>query len=1045
MSEPIFFPKKLELGDDRKEKNLSKVVCSNNMLVAVSGSSLLRWNLNDTRGKVDEIEISHQREDRVENIFLDPTGMHLLISMSDGVNFYLHGKKQVPRKVSGLDGTVESIAFDMENSSENSTKSFLAGTSQGSIYEWMIDSSGKEKTCQLVYNVGKSGQGSPMPVTSLHFCVIKTSGGGIETDGASGPRIFVAAATTSPLRLYNFIGYGNFEQIFSRYTDMTSQASPYTELPGDCDRAELHVFSFGAQAHTDMFCLGTNQGIYYGTFRIGGTSDPHDQDVLQAKLMPYDISLREEPPLCIVPTEYHFLALGFDRLQAMSRLSGALMEEEMLRVMDGSPVGLARDPVRGSLWYYSDLHVFQVETKNEDRHLWKIYLERAASGDETMFDAAYSQCRNPEHRATVTRARAEFLLAKGDLSRAATYFGRSDAASFEDVVLRLLSNVNNLHSSSSSSTVADSGDEKTRNVKYLSSAGYVSPNSALRLATTDGPELSALRIYLLEKLRTLSPSAKSQRTMICTWLCEIFLHQISMAHLNAKWATKTEPMLEDNESFPTPVSVSSRKQVSKNEGRGPFKKLEDDLTTSFKEFLADQGPYLEKATTMAVIASRSQSCNKNILLYYAQLIEDYDCVVGHYIAKENFVDALEILRNAPLEKTEQLLYKCAPILMENEPEKAVEVFLKKGRREGWDKIQISKLLPALLRYESFYSSDALEQHNFALQFLQEVLTEFKQGMQVCEPALYHTFAWFLCKYDNSKDETELCDFLGYLIESRKDELLPEGLRLQYIMNQCMRYKRKRAMVYAYQLLDDDKKAVEAALELDIELAKQVVQSCFNADKKTDLWLTIATHVVNEDVDAKRALSLIKESDGYLKIGDLLPILPDFTEIDLFKEEICSTLEASESQIEDLKTNMICLSETAEGITNELDSMKKRGFSVSSIQRCEYCIKPLFSRQFYLFPCSHGFHTDCLVKRCHSHQHLDAEQLATVKSLEVEIQELSTSMGNKGVSSRLEYLQNELDSYVAADCPLCGYVMIRSLDIPLIGEGDVAEAQSWALD
>ena len=96
---------------------------------------------------------------------------------------------------------------------------------------------------------------------------------------------------------------------------------------------------------------------------------------------------------------------------------------------------------------------------------------------------------------------------------------------------------------------------------------------------------------------------------------------------------------------------------------------------------------------MAVIASRSESSTKNLLLCHAQLIEDYDCVVGNYVAQEKFADALEILRNAPWEKTEQLLYKCAPVLMESEPEKAAEVFLSKGRQEGWDKIQISKLLP----------------------------------------------------------------------------------------------------------------------------------------------------------------------------------------------------------------------------------------------------------------------------------------------------------------------------------------------------------------
>ena len=141
-----------------------------------------------------------------------------------------------------------------------------------------------------------------------------------------------------------------------------------------------------------------------------------------------------------------------------------------------------------------------------------------------------------------------------------------------------------------------------------------------------------------------------------------------------------------------------------------------------------------------------------------------------------------------------------------------------------------------------------------------MLGDFKQSMQVCDPALYHTLAWFLCKCDDSGDETELCDFLKHLIECRRDELLPEGLRLQYVVNQCTRYGRKRALVYAHQLVDADTEAVDAALEIDIELAKELAKSCFNGDKKTDLWLTIATHAVKEDVDAKRALSLIEESE-----------------------------------------------------------------------------------------------------------------------------------------------------------------------------------------
>ena len=52
--------------------------------------------------------------------------------------------------------------------------------------------------------------------------------------------------------------------------------------------------------------------------------------------------------------------------------------------------------------------------------------------------------------------------------------------------------------------------------------------------------------------------------------------------------------------------------------------------------------------------------------------------------------------------------------------------------------------------------------------------------------------------------------------------------------------------------------------------------------------------------------------------------------------------------------------------------------------------------------------------------------------------------DKRALAQQEYLQNELDGYVAADCPLCGYLMIASLAQPLITEYDIEEAKSWSL-
>ncbi len=69
-----------------------------------------------------------------------------------------------------------------------------------------------------------------------------------------------------------------------------------------------------------------------------------------------------------------------------------------------------------------------------------------------------------------------------------------------------------------------------------------------------------------------------------------------------------------------------------------------------------------------------------------------------------------------------------------------------------------------------------------------------------------------------------------------------------------------------------------------------------------------------------------------------------------------------------------------------------------------------------------------------------------------VEELLRGLTSKGKDLSLDHraraqqeaLQLELDGYIAADCPLCGYVMIQSLTLPLVGERDAAEAKLWAI-
>jgi len=969
---------------------------NNVMVVATANCTLLRRNL-DSNGVEEEIDISRGKQDSIEHVFIDPTGNHVIVTLTNGENFYLHSRSTRPKKFSSkLQGNIESVAFERLNGTESTTRSFLAGTSAGCIYELGFDSGGKEKVCTLLHQLDVE---QPLAITSLHFDTIRG------TSPQSASRTFVMLATAKPTRLYHFFGGATFSQVFAKTTALSTA---YSELPGDIPRAELLCFNFNSSNRAQSFALMSKEGIYQGSIHLADNKTSEEGIItLDAELMPYGDYNDHEPPQAIAASAFHYVTLVYDRLVCISRLNGALVQEEMIRMADGNAIGIVKDVTKGTIWLYTDSFVFKIHVQNEDKHIWSIYLEKALAGEDNLFEVAYKHCKKKDEKAQVMKARGEFALKSGNIEQAAAYFARSGAA-FENVVLRLLS----------TGSTAASGSKTSAGVKAFN--------------VTVGPELSALRIYLMEEIELLPAGSKSQRTMICTWLCEIFLHEITMAGLTG-----------DSDA----VSGSPSRKSSSSL---------DSLIKEFKVFLKTAS--LDPATTINLICSRGTGIHRELLLAYVQIIGDYDRIVGHLIMEGLHSEALQVLAAASFERVEELIYKFSPVLIQFQPEATVNMFISKK------KLKVAKILPALLRYASCLDaqlsgkqmegdekmprldvdSSAGTKANFAVKYLSEYVANARDGRNV-EIVAFHTMLWFLVKYDAS-DESQLCAYLEDLFEMKEDGFFARlKINYEYILRQCKAFQRKRGIVYAYFLIGMDYEAVEASLKVDISLSKKVALNPRDANQKKKLWLIIAQHVITTDSDAKRALLLIKESDGTLKIEDLLPLLPDFTEIELFKEDICGTLDECGQRIDTLKFEMEELSESAEGINTELDAMKKRGYSVSSLQHCEYCRSALFSRQFYLFPCSHGFHNDCMLKRVHSHKHLDDKQLEAVNVLNEQIRVISRrAKDDKRAMAQQEYLQNELDGYIAADCPLCGYVMIRSLSLPLISEDDAKDAASWDL-
>jgi vacuolar protein sorting-associated protein 18 len=111
--------------------------------------------------------------------------------------------------------------------------------------------------------------------------------------------------------------------------------------------------------------------------------------------------------------------------------------------------------------------------------------------------------------------------------------------------------------------------------------------------------------------------------------------------------------------------------------------------------------------------------------------------------------------------------------------------------------------------------------------------------------------------------------------------------------------------------------------------------------------------------AYRAMRFLENTD-LLKIEDILPFFPDFVVIDDFKEEIAHALEGYAAEIERLKSEMDEATRTAEVIKEDIAALSNRSITISAAALCEVCTQSLMTRQFYVFPCRHSFHADCLI-------------------------------------------------------------------------------------
>lgn len=491
------------------------------------------------------------------------------------------------------------------------------------------------------------------------------------------------------------------------------------------------------------------------------------------------------------------------------------------------------------------------------------------------------------------------------------------------------------------------------------------------LTMVDNKEYDALRKYLLSQLSTYKKTSVMQRIMVASWLVELF-----MSKLNS---------LDDN--------IATKAELTEGATTGEIQDQLGTVRTEFQEFVNKHKADLDKKTVYDIISSHAR---EEELLFFATVTNDYNYVLSYWIQREKWTEALNILQR---QSEPDVFYKYSSVLMTHAPTGLIEILMRQTNLDP------ERLIPALLNYNKT-ASVSLNQ-NQAVRYLNFIIVNHPNP----SAAVHNT----LISIHASSPSASEAGLLTYL---QSQPSSPPPYDADFALRLCIQHKRVQSCIHIYSAMGQYLQAVELALEHnDIELAAIVADRPEGNDKlRKKLWLLVAEKKIRQPgTGIKDAIEFLRRCE-LLRIEDLIPFFPDFVVIDDFKDEICTALEDYSRHIDALRQEMDNSAQTARQIRGEIAGLDTRYAIVEPGEKCWICSLPLLSRQFFVFPCQHAFHSDCLGK----------EVLEGAGGKKKYIRDLQAQLSKGDIaSSRREEIVKELDSliaeawYVTFPCLTCG--------------------------
>ena len=1003
-SSPVFRLEALDGWKPTKEQGrIVHVAAGNDVLcIATSTNWLIRWSVE--REEVEPILLSKRVDDAVHRVFVDPFGHHCLVAMAHGSTYYLHSKWSKAHTLSKLKGVlIDSVAWhtaDGESATTSSSGRILLGTSTGLIYEAVLDSVDKDKNVRKLYdlNAGDAGDGGVGPVCGLAMELFPAG-----SDSAEDKWVIIAA---TPRRQYEFIGGPTAAAIFERY--QSSPAAGFLELPGTLSYTELRLNAkYGKDGAggkdsepAKAAAWLTGAGIYYSQVRYGQQSEVGEHVLEDGKLLSYpeDDTGARTPPLSCALTEFHLVLLNNSRLTAINQLSKEVVWEQAYK-NHTDLLGFAYNACKSGIWTYSSRAVEKLSIEHEKSGIWKLFLQQG------KFDEASQYADSKEDKQTVKLAQADELFASKLYQQAAKLYAETNKQ-FEEIALKFVQ----ISGDGLPGQKPAADEMATGGGGSMSGMNGTSGVRAARSSTSSLDARAALKIYLLEKFSRLPATHRTQQTMICTWLTEIFLDNINRlrsvppipALTQATGTTSlsaTFALLRDDDPYAS-LSADERNDLCEAE------------VEQFRTFLADCSNCLDPATTIALLSSHGRMRE---WLQYAS--NDLEWVLTQHVQEQQWKDALGLLRQrADPTNQAELFYKFVPAIITHLPADTVDTLCEKKQLDP------AKLIPALMRYEelpqSHPSAPVAGGANQAVRYLEHAVYRFRTR----DPVVHN---YLLSLYAGEADNKP---FLRY------PRLVPRGRAgVRHAVRAARVLRAQPARGVRDHLCADG--AVRGGGDAGAAGRHPAGQARHPAggERQRPVRARPAHH--QAPVAAHRPphhrLAQRRPAHGHGAAegvrqpaagghAAVLPRLRAHRRAERRDQPLAHLVQRSHRRAAGRHEQLHTAG--ARHPATSCSSSSSATYTFNTNRKCDRCALPALSQPFLLFPCTHTLHVECAKQEWRAYW----DKHPQPRGGGLRWSAMSTRQKESAVSQ------------IASDCCLCGSLMVDSVQLPFVAEQDAAE-------